>query len=118
MFEDLLSTIVNKTPGALGAAVINLDGLTVEAVDAYGHPAAADTAASDYASVFKQLAGLRDSLDVGDLQEFTVSGTGRTILVRMLTSTYYAALAIAPDGLLGKGRYQLRIASPDLAREL
>ena len=39
-------------------------------------------------------------------------------LIRMLSDTYFLALALAPDGNFGKGRYLMRTAAPKLLAEL
>ena len=39
-------------------------------------------------------------------------------LIRVLSETYFLALAIRPDGNFGKGRYLMRTAAPKLVAEL
>ena len=39
-------------------------------------------------------------------------------LIRTLGDTYFLALAIKPDGNLGKGRFLMRTAAPKLLAEL
>ena len=39
-------------------------------------------------------------------------------LIRTLNDTYFLALAMRPDGNLGKGRYMMRTAAPKLLAEL
>jgi len=41
-----------------------------------------------------------------------------TTLIRVLTSDYFVAVALAPTGNIGKGRYMLRVAAPKLIEEL
>jgi hypothetical protein len=39
-------------------------------------------------------------------------------LIRVINETYFVAVALSPEGNLGKGRYLLRIVAPKLAEEL
>ena len=117
MFEANLARVVSQV-GALGAAVVGLDGLTIDAVGADGQSVPADEASREYASVFKQLTGVADSMEVGAVTDFTVEGRDETIIVRMLTAQYFAVLRIPNDVPAGKGRFHLRVVAPDIVREL
>ena len=117
MFESSLSRVVSQV-GALGAAVISLDGLTLDAVDAQGRLVPAEEASREYASVFKQLVEVADSMEVGAITDFTVEGQDDTVLVRMLSPQYFAVLRVPGTVPPGRGRFYLRVVSPDLVREL
>lgn len=41
-----------------------------------------------------------------------------TTVVRMLNGDYFVALALTPEGNLGKGRFLLRIAAPKFVAAL
>lgn len=117
MFENSLARIVSQV-GGRGAAVVALDGLTIDAVDADGQPISAEDASREYAAIFKQLAGESDSMEVGTVSDFVVEGPDETLVVRMLTSQYFALLRLPADVPVGKGRFYLRVAAPDIVREL
>ena len=93
MFESSLARVVRQT-GALGAAVLGLDGLTIDAVDAQGALVAPDEASREWASVFKQLVGVASSMEVGQITELAVGGDDETILARILTPQYMAVLRV------------------------
>jgi hypothetical protein len=40
------------------------------------------------------------------------------MLIRVVSSEYFVALAIRPDGNFGKGRYLLRLVAPKLQAEI
>jgi len=117
VFESSLARVVSQV-GARGAAVLGLDGLTIDAVDATGQLVAPEDAAREYASVFKQLAGVAESMEVGAVTDFTVEGAEETLLVRLLTPQYAAVLRIPNEVPPGKGRFYLRVVAPDIVREL
>lgn len=117
MFESSLARVVSQV-GARGAAVLGLDGLTIDAVDATGQLVAPEEAAREYASVFKQLAGVAESMEVGAVTDFTAEGAEETLLVRLLTPQYAAVLRIPTEAPPGKGRFYLRVVAPDIVREM
>lgn len=117
MFESSLARVVSQI-GARGAAVLGLDGLTIDAVDATGKLVAPEDAAREYALVFKQLAGVAESMEIGAVTDFTVEGADETLLLRLLTPQYVAVLRISNEVPPGKGRFYLRVVAPDIVREL
>lgn len=119
MFQETLKQLVGQFDAARGAAVLSLDGLVIEAVDGAGTPSKADAATIEYAQVFKQLLGVRDAVAIGKVKQLTVDGEQRLGLVRVLSPQYVVALSLAADSVpSNQGHFHLRIAAPDLAREL
>lgn len=118
MFESTLKDLVGKVQGARGAAVLNLDGLVIEAVDAKGGFVDPDDALPEYGLIVRQLADLGDAAEIGGVEQVTVDGDDRTTLIRKLDDNYVAALVVDSGAILGKAHFYLRIAAPDLAREL
>ncbi len=117
MFESSLARVVSQT-GALGAAVVSLDGLTIDAVNARGAVVPPDEASREWASVFKQLVGVADAMEIGQIVELAVGSEDEMLLVRMLTANYFVALRVTHEVPPGKGRFYLRVVAPDIVREL
>jgi hypothetical protein len=40
------------------------------------------------------------------------------VVIRLLSHDYFLALALAPEGNYGKGRYLMRVVAPKLQQEL
>ncbi len=119
MFQPTLSQIVGQVDGAQCAAVLSLQGLVIEAVDGAGAPTTAEAALADaYGPVFKQLIEAGDAIETGALERLTIESADRAWLVRRLSEHYVAALSVSANSALAPGHYALRIAAPDLAREL
>lgn len=118
MFEATLKQLVGKVEGARGAAVLNLDGLVIEAVDGDGAPVEPDAALPEYGLIVRQLAEIGKQAAIGGVDHLTLEGDDRTTLVRKLDPNYLAALVIDTGAILGKAHFYLRVAAPDLAREL
>lgn len=118
MFEATLKRLIQEIDGATGAAVLNLDGVVVEAVDSDG--AAKDTgeATREYTAVFKQILSVGEAVEMGPVTEFTIDGAGRKTLLRVLSPQYVVAVVTTPECLTPKGHFYIRVAAPDLIREL
>lgn len=118
MFEATLKDLVGKVKGARGAAVLNLDGLVVEAVDPDGKGVEPDDALPEYGLIVRQLSEIGAAAGIGGVDQLTIEGDDRTTLVRKLDDNYVAALVVDTGAILGKAHFYLRVAAPDLAREL
>lgn len=118
MFEATLKQLISDIDGAVGAAVLNLDGVVVEAVDGGGQTTPTEDASREYAAVFKQLLSVGEAVEMGTVNEFTIEGQSRKTLLRVLSPHYAVAVLTEPDTLTPKGHFYLRVAAPDLVREL
>jgi predicted regulator of Ras-like GTPase activity (Roadblock/LC7/MglB family) len=117
IFNDLLRSVVEGTPGGLGAVLMGMDGIAIgEHVTARGFPV--QTVGVEYASAIKSIRSATRALEAGELDEVTVRTASAVFLLRLVASEYFVAMALSPEGNAGKARYLLRLASPALAREL
>jgi predicted regulator of Ras-like GTPase activity (Roadblock/LC7/MglB family) len=116
VFESTLKKLVGEVEGALGAAVLSLDGLVIQAVDELGAPCDPELATTEYAQVLKHLMGVADEVALGAVDQFTVAGQRRLGLVRVLSRHYVVALNLPAGAIEGRGHFHLRVAAPDLAR--
>ena len=118
MFKELLETILDRTEGSLGALIMGTDGIAVEkALAEAGKDANLDIAAAEFTSLVRGAQRAGTELGLGNLRELVVSLDDSIILVRLLSRDYFVVLALNPDGNLGRGRFELRKAELQLARE-
>jgi predicted regulator of Ras-like GTPase activity (Roadblock/LC7/MglB family) len=117
MFAEFLDRVVDKVEGTLGAAVIGMDGISIEkrTVDP---TLSMETLAAEYASVLRSSSLTTSDLGFGALQEFVISTDQRIMAIRMITPEYFAFILLHKDGNLGRARFELRKAQLSLAREL
>lgn len=119
VFQPTLAHIVQQVEGATGAAVLSLQGLVIEATDGAGQPITPEPALADaYGPVFKQLIEASEAIEAGELDRLTIESPDRAWLVRRLSEHYVAALSVKAGAALSKAHYHLRVAAPDLAKEL
>ena len=118
MFTEILSRLLQETPGARSATVMGFDGIAIESQDSADANGSEQSAAVELAAVSSQLKRAAESLGVGDVREVTLDLDGQVTLLRPLTPEYLLALTLAPGGYVGKGRYLMRIFAPQLPAAL
>jgi predicted regulator of Ras-like GTPase activity (Roadblock/LC7/MglB family) len=118
MFKEALKQIIERTEGATGALIMGMDGIAVERVFLpEGSDSNMDVAAAEVTSLVRSALRAGQNTGLGLLQELIVNFDQVRILARMFSSEYFVVLALRQDGNLGRGRFELRKAELQLARE-
>jgi len=118
MFKETLNSIVERTEGALGAIIMGTDGIAVEkALLAEGAEANLDVAAAEFTSLVRNAQRTGTDTGLGGLHELVITLDSMTMVMRLFNRDYFIALALKPDGNLGRGRFELRKAELALAGE-
>jgi predicted regulator of Ras-like GTPase activity (Roadblock/LC7/MglB family) len=118
MFRESLKRVVESVEGGVAGLLMGFDGISV---DQWMVPSSATditTVGMEYSFVLGQVCKAAETLDAGGVVELTVRMERLTIVMRLVTQEYFLALAVLPGGNTGKGRYLLRVAAPELEREL
>ena len=118
MFKGILETILERTEGSLGALIMGTDGIAVEKVlGKAGNEANLDVAAAEFTTLVRSSQRAGNDIGLGNLRELVISLDKAVILMRLLSRDYFVVLALNPDGNLGRGRFELRKAELQLAKE-
>ena len=115
-FKEELQQICSRVGGALGAVILAEDGIIVErhAVD----PAIdLELASAEFAGAAREMRRGTMAVDAGELDEILVTSRERLTLLRLIGPGYYLLLFLAPNALVGRGRYELRRAAHALSNE-
>lgn len=118
MFKEPLKAIIERTDGSIGALIMGTDGIAVEKVlTDEARDANLDVASAEFTSLVRnaQRAGVDTGL--GTLRELVVALEGAVFIMRLFSRDYFVVLAMRPDGNLGRGRFEIRKAELELARE-
>jgi predicted regulator of Ras-like GTPase activity (Roadblock/LC7/MglB family) len=118
MFKEPLQKIVDNVEGGIAGLVMGFDGIAVESYTREGHKMDINTVGMEFSFILSQLRKAADILDVGGVTEISIKAEKLTIVVRVLNSDYFLALALGPEGNFGKGRYLMRVVAPRLQAEL
>ena len=83
-------------------------------------PAVVDitTVGIEFGVVLGSIKRAAESLEAGTTCEVAIGTDKMVTLIRTLGETYFLAVALRPDGNLGKGRFLMRTAAPKLLAEL
>ncbi len=118
MLKPILSDLVDVTDHALGAAVVSVDGLVIDAHDATGMDPEPAHALPEFGQVIRQLRAINEGFPLGDLLVTEVRSGERITLLRQLDAHYLLAMWVRPDASVSKARFRMRLASPDIAIHL
>ncbi len=118
MFKEALEEINGRTEGALGSLIMGTDGIPVEKVMLKeGAELNIDVAAAELTSLVRNAQRAGRDTGLGSMREMLLSYADMHIIARLVSNDYFVVLALKPEGNLGRGRFELRKAELDLARE-
>jgi predicted regulator of Ras-like GTPase activity (Roadblock/LC7/MglB family) len=119
MFQPHLKRLVEDTPGAVAGLLMGFDGIAVDtfALPENGTPDIT-TVGMEFSFILTQVRKAAEILELGTVHEVSIRADRLTLLVRVVNTDYFVALAIRGEGNLGKGRYLLRVITPKLQAEV
>jgi predicted regulator of Ras-like GTPase activity (Roadblock/LC7/MglB family) len=118
-FKEELERICGKVDGSFAASVMGFDGIPIETHEARPPDGVElQTLLVEYSGIVSQVKQAAEALQMGKASEVSVRTEKLVALARPLTPDYFVVLALAPEGNVGRARYELRIASPKLAAQL
>jgi predicted regulator of Ras-like GTPase activity (Roadblock/LC7/MglB family) len=118
MFQALLKDVVESTEGGLASAVMDLDGITLESYTRPGETVDIKTIGIELTLVLRSAQQAATMLELGAAEELSFATGALTLVVRMVTASYFVAIALDSGGNLGRARYLLRARMPELVGEL
>ncbi len=122
-FGEILRTIVEECGGGVSAALMGNDGIPIEQVtaqQAVQTPLAEDlsTAGTEFSRILGEIRKASDAISGGSVLETTVLLSEVTLVFRAIDDETFLAVALRPDGNLGKARYLIRKQLIALRQEL
>jgi predicted regulator of Ras-like GTPase activity (Roadblock/LC7/MglB family) len=118
MFQENLKRLVQDTEGGIAGLLMGFDGIAVDSYTAPESGVDITTVGMEFSFILTQVRKAAEILEVGAVQEIAIRSEKLTILIRVVSVEYFVALAIRPEGNLGKGRYLMRVVAPKLQAEL
>jgi predicted regulator of Ras-like GTPase activity (Roadblock/LC7/MglB family) len=118
MFRDALHDIVERTDGGVAGLVMDSEGIPIETYARSNSPFDITTVGIEFGVVLGAVKRAAESLEAGKPREVAIVTEKMITLIRTLGESYFLALAMLPDGNLGKGRFLMRAAAPGLLAEL
>ncbi len=125
LFTDSLRDMVNATEGAIAGLMMDSAGVALasyvssEAVASPGEPAVdIDAVGVEFGVLLSAIRRAVASLEAGETREVTIGTDKMVTIIRPLGNSYFVAMSLRPDGNIGKGRFLMRTADPQLRLEL
>jgi predicted regulator of Ras-like GTPase activity (Roadblock/LC7/MglB family) len=119
MLFDTLRKIVEETPGATGAILMGFDGIAVMQYLAKGHEKVdIENIGMEFSFRFIELRNAAAALELGNVTDVTVKAESGTVLCRVLSDEYFAAVVLHDARHSGKGRWLLSSNAEQLVGEL
>jgi predicted regulator of Ras-like GTPase activity (Roadblock/LC7/MglB family) len=118
VFKNILRDVVENTDGALASILMGFDGITVDSYSSGKASVDMETVGSEYSQVLMQVKQAASMLDMGTAKEVAVQAENMVTVMRLINDEYFVALAMRPDGNIGKGRFLLRLQSGKLLETL
>ena len=103
--KAVLQEIIDRVPGALGAAVVGFDGIPVEKV-AVGDRVNIDLVSAEGMGVAKRAATPGRDARTDRLEELTINRPSGITILRWIASDYYLCVVLGPEGIPGQARYE------------
>ena len=118
-FKEDLEQICGKVTGSYAASVMGFDGIPIETHEARSSAGIEmNILLIEYSAIISQVRQAADTLQMGPTSEISIRTEKMVAVARPLTPDYFLVLTMAPDGNVGRARYELRVAGPKLAAQL
>jgi predicted regulator of Ras-like GTPase activity (Roadblock/LC7/MglB family) len=118
MFKDALRDIVERTEGGIAGLIMDSSGIALESYAKDDAPFDINTIGIEFSVVIGAIKRASEMLEAGEASEIAVGTDKLVTVIRTLGEQYFLALALSPEGNLGRGRYLMRTAAPKLVAEL
>lgn len=118
MFAPTLKRIVDNVEGGIGAVVMGVDGIPVEAYTKQPSQGDISTIGTEFSFIVSQVAKAAETLEAGRCQDISVKADNMILVIRLLNEQYYLAAALSSEGNYGKARFLMRMAADDVLAQL
>ncbi|MBN2382013.1 hypothetical protein JXQ70_03935 [bacterium] len=117
MLKKGLVSIIENVEGSLGAVLLGLDGLPIVEVNKK-EGLDISILGAELTGLFKNSIKFCQDMKFGAMHEVIMVTDAAVILCRAITDEYFLLLAVSPDSLFGKGRYQLKKSVETFRKQL
>ena len=113
-FDEVVAELLDRCPGAGGAAVFDPDGIPVVATPRDGK---LESLSAEFASIVKSLEQAGREFQHGRLQQLSVFAENTVVILTSIAAGYFLMLIMDRHGLVGKARLLSRLTSERLYTE-
>ena len=113
-FDEVVTDLLNRCPGAGGVAVFDSDGIPVVTAPRDGN---LEGLSAEFASIVKRLEQAGREFEHGQLQQLSVFAENTVVILTSIAAGYFLMLVLDRHGLVGKARLLSRLTSERLYTE-
>jgi len=117
-FREHLQDVCKGVEGAAACSLMGVDGIEVDTHLVGEAGVDVKSLLVEYSGLFRSARDAAGSLEAGGVAELSISTDKLWTVARMVSPEYFMAVALRPEGNLGKARYLLRITVPKVRAEL
>ena len=120
-FREILTRIIDETPGALAGSIMGRDGIPIDEYEKEKGQVDLASVAVEFEVVLSQadkIAATLFAASGGGLEELVLIAGERQILFRQVDDEYFLVVALERTGMLGKARYLMGRVLQELRAEL
>jgi predicted regulator of Ras-like GTPase activity (Roadblock/LC7/MglB family) len=117
-FRSILRSIVERVDGAVAALLMGLDGIAVDQYTRDGFSFDMESIGMEYSVVLTQVRKAAEMLHAGPTEEVTIQAERMITVLRLVSDEYFVAIALDPQGQVGKAKFVLRTQVSEILREL
>jgi len=117
-FNSEMQKIVEKIDHGMACSLIGFDGIAVGSFRKPDEKVDIEMMGAELSGLLNQLRRSSTAQEFGEPDEFFYSSDDIKVVFRIVTHEYFVALVMGPQGLVGKGRYLLKLADAGLKKEL
>ena len=115
-FGDALRKVAARVPETQMLVVMATDGIPIEKLVVRPDPNL-EAVAAEYTTLLRASANTASDTGLGSLRELAVVTEKMTAVIVAITGEYFLFASLAPDVLLGRARFALRLATLALEKE-
>jgi len=112
--DDVLRGLLERCPGARGAAIVDPDGIPVVAAPP---DASVELLGAELGRILGEVRDAGREFRHGALKHFSVYAEEAIVLLTVLSGGYFLLLLLEPDALVGRARFQSRLTGEALHSE-
>jgi predicted regulator of Ras-like GTPase activity (Roadblock/LC7/MglB family) len=119
MFGDILGNAVSTVQGANAAVLMGFDGILVDLFNGKeGESVDIESMGMEFSVLLREVRNASELLNAGAANELTIRTDRLLAVLRVINDEYFVAMALSPEGNIGKARYVLRTMAPKIISEI
>lgn len=117
-FNEIMMEMVESVEGGMAGTVMATDGIPVGQYIKPGSQCSMDVMGVEYSNVLGEIGKAAEVLELGQVEEITITSHGNNVAIRLLSQEYFVAFILSSSAILGKARFKLRVATQKAFIEL